>query len=401
MPRGNVANGDIALPTMVLLETALDNNVAVMARYAAEHGFALAPHGKTTMAPALFRRQLDAGAWGITVANMAQAEVAFGAGAQRVLVANEIVGRQDARSVVEAVSDGAHELYCLVDAVDGVELLDRNLAVAAMPGRLGVLVELGAPGGRSGARSEEAAVAVAQAVAASAHLRLAGVEGFEGTLAADRSPEALAKVDRYLEGLGRLALGLVGTGLVGSGPFLISAGGSKYFDRVAEVLGDKVLGGSLRHDAHDLVLVVRAGCYITHDHGIYAHASPLAAGPAGARLVAAIEVWAEVLSVPEPGLAIVGLGKRDAPYDSGLPVAVRLVRAEGGAPPEPLFGVTLSAMDDQHGYLRLGPAAASLAVGDRVGFGISHPCTAFDKWRTVLVVDDGYEVRDELRTWFH
>lgn len=399
MLRANVANGEIALPAMVLRETALNNNVRVMAHFANDHGFVLAPHGKTTMAPALFRRQLDAGAWGITVANMSQAQVAFKAGAQRVLVANEIVGVNDACELVESIHDTTCQIYCLVDSVDGVELLDRNLAAARMSGKLGVLVELGVPGGRSGARSEEAAVTVALAVAETAHLYLAGVEGYEGPLAADRSPEAIAKVDRFLNDLGHLALRLVDTvAIEGTGPvpFLVSAGGSRYFDRVAEVLGRM-----LRIPGHDMLLIVRAGSYITHDHGIYAHSSPLSAAPPGERLVAAIELWAAVLSVPEPSLAIVGLGKRDAPYDLGLPVALHLARAGEVAPPEPLSGMTLVAMDDQHGYLRLAPTAVPLGLGDRIGFGISHPCTAFDKWRKVLVVDDRYQVCEDFRTWFH
>ncbi|MGA3218194.1 MAG: hypothetical protein ABSE77_03795 [Acidimicrobiales bacterium] len=146
--------GDLLLPVMVLKESALDNNLRVMAAYARARGFDLAPHGKTTMAPELFRRQLEAGAWAITVANVAQANVAFGAGAARVLVANEIVGTADAAWAVGAVRGGDHELLCLVDSVYGVGLLDNNLGRAGMSGRLGVLVEVGFRGGRSGVRSE-------------------------------------------------------------------------------------------------------------------------------------------------------------------------------------------------------------------------------------------------------
>jgi len=418
---------DIALPAMLLKQSALENNIAVMAHYAAGHGFVLAPHGKTTMAPQLFRRQLEAGAWGITVANMAQAVVAFEAGAPRVLVANEIVSRPDARAVVDALAfpaplpagpslpdaipatasraasplrarsgGGQRELYCLVDSVAGVELLDRNLGLAGMADRARAFVELGVAGGRTGARSEDEAVAVAGAVGASTHLRLVGVEGYEGLLAPDRSPEALAKVDRYLDGLRRLTLRLADDGAFSTGgPVLVSAGGSRFFDRVAAVLGEKADYGS-----HDVRLVVRSGCYLVHDHGTYAEASPLAgAGHQGPGLVGALEVWADVLSVPEPGLVIVGLGRRDASFDLGLPVTLAVARRGGGV--EPLIGMALSELNDQHGYLHLAGTAAPLGVGDKVGFGISHPCTAFDKWRTILLVNDGYEIVERIATFFH
>jgi D-serine deaminase-like pyridoxal phosphate-dependent protein len=350
------------------------------------------------MSPQLFRRQLDAGAWAITVANMEQAAVAYSAGAARVLVANEVVGYADARAIVDAHAPGDRELYCLVDSVRGVELLDRNLGLAGMAGRLSVLVELGAPGGRTGARSEDEAAAVAEAIGASARLSLAGAEGFEGVFATDRSPESLAKVDRYLEGLRRLTVRLADAGAFSvGGPVLVSAGGSKYFDRVTDILGAKADYGG-----HDVRLVVRSGCYVVHDHGVYAETSPLAQrGRDGGGLMAALEVWADVISVPEPDLVIVGLGKRDVSYDLGLPVPLHVVRVGQGYV-EPFVGGTLSRLDDQHGYLRLGTGrAATVSVGDRIGFGLSHPCTAFDKWRTVLVVDDHYEVRDQIRTLFH
>jgi D-serine dehydratase len=395
----NAVLGDIALPAMLVKDTALENNLAVMKRYAADHGFLLAPHGKTTMAPKIFQRQLDAGAWAITVANMTQAAVAYQAGARRVLVANEVVSQADSRAVAEASAtrSGPRELYCLVDSVAGVQLLDRNLALAGMADRLGVFVELGVLGGRTGARGEDDAVAVARAVGTSAHLRLVGVEGYEGLLAPDRSPEALAKVDSYLDGLRRLTVRLAAAGAFSAdGPILVSAGGSRFFDRVAIVLG-----GTAQYGGHDVRLVVRSGCYAVHDHGTYAGASPLdGPGHEGPRLMGAIEVWADVLSVPEPGLVIVGLGRRDVSYDLGFPVTLRVARLDSGSV-EPMARMTLSQLNDQHGYLRVPPGPTPAKVGDRIGFGISHPCTAIDKWRTVFLVSDDYEIRDQIDTFFH
>jgi len=394
--QANVVLNDVSLPAMVLKETALENNLAVMARYSAENEFLLAPHGKTTMAPELFRRQLAAGAWGITVANTDQAAVAFRSGAARVLVASQVVGRAAGQAVVDQLDEGARELYCLVDSVPGVELLSANLERAGLHDRVGVFIELGVRGGRTGVRSSDQALAVAQAVAASPQLLLVGTEGFEGLLASDRSPAALETVDRYLDDLRSLTVLLAKEhAFPGPGPVLVSAGGSRYFDRVAQVLG------SGRYEGLEVRLVVRSGCYLVHDHGTYAGASPLVPGAwGGGSLVPALEVWAEVLSVPEAGHVIVGMGKRDVPYDIGLPIPLHLVRGHDGHL-EPCAGGDLTRLDDQHGYLQVSPGQAPVTPGDRIGFGISHPCTAFDKWREVLLVNDDYEVLDHIATFFH
>ena len=352
---------------MVLKQSALDNNVAVMARYAAEHHFDLAPHAKTTMAPDILRRQLEAGAWGITVANVQQARTAYDAGADRVVIANEVVGRADAAAMTDLVAAGDRAIYCLVDSVAGVELLEANLRAAGARRAVGALVELGTPHGRAGARTVGEAVQVAKAVSACRHLSLAGAEGYEGGLGSDRSYTTLAAVDAYLGTLRELTLTLANAGAFASTEPIVSAGGSKYFDRVAAVLGP---GAGFK--GLDVRLVVRSGCYVVHDHGLYEEASPLSASRATPGLVAALEAWAEVLSVPEPGLAIVGLGKRDVSFDFGLPTPLRIARARHDAAGE-LGHWAVTKLDDQHGYLKpRDDGAPLLAVGDRVEIGRAH-----------------------------
>jgi D-serine dehydratase len=352
---------DVALPLMVLRESAVAHNLRLMQAWCDARRVSLAPHGKTSMAPALIRRQLDAGAWAMTAATVAQLTVMREAGARRVLLANEIVG---APEIAWLERERAHtEVLCLVDSVEGVAALD-----AGVERPLRVLIELG--GGRAGCRTEEQAVAVADAVAASPRLVLAGVEGYEGTLGGDRSPATLAAVDAFLDRVSVLASALDARGAFADvDEVVLTAGGSVFFDRVAERLRPAL--------SLPVRVVVRAGSYVTHDDGVYAEATPLP------ELRAALELWARVLSCPEPGLAIAGFGKRDAPYDLGLPV----VRSPSG--------VTVEALNDQHAFLR-----GDLAVGDVVVCGISHPCTAFDKWPVLGVVDDGDVVIGAVDTRF-
>jgi D-serine dehydratase len=391
----SIAAGEVMLPTMALLDAAVEHNLAVMASLAQREGFLLAPHIKTTMCPDLVRRQLDAGAWGVTVANVAQARVAAELGAARIVIANEVLSRPDAEWLVSV--SGSVKVLCLVDSVDGVQTLDAALESSGCERAVSVLVEIGAGGGRAGVRTRAAARDVCRAAQTASNLRMAGVEGYEGAVGSRRSPADLAAVDGYLEELRAITVELADEGCFDAqGPVLVSAGGSKFFDRVISALGRNADFGG-----HATSLVLRSGCYIVHDHGLYEEVTPLGADVAEAdRLQPAIQVWAEVLSCPEPGLVIVGLGRRDASFDSGLPVLLAAVGRDERALRFDVSG-QLVKLDDQHGYLTVDPDDSSLRVGDRLVFGISHPCTTFDKWRDVLLLDQHQRVVEVLQTRFH
>jgi D-serine deaminase-like pyridoxal phosphate-dependent protein len=375
--------GPFSWPVMVLRRTALEHNLAALAAFCRRHGLAFAPHGKTTMAPSLFAAQLAAGAWGITVATAAQALACRAFGVPRVLLANELLDPEPLRWAVGEIERGA-EFLCYVDSVAGVAAMAQ--AVASAPGRssLPVLAELGHANGRTGCRSAAELVEVARAVAAAPRLELAGVAGYEGGL------PGTDEVAAYLAAMCAATRELSAEGLL-SESVIVTAGGSAYFDLVAEALGGSWLPG------HTVRTILRSGAYVTHDDGFYGERTPFHRRPEEGSLEAALEIWAQVTSTPEDGLAIAGMGKRDAPFDEGLPVPLRLRRRDGTV--VAAAGMRVARLNDQHAYLELrGPARP--VPGDLVCFGISHPCTAFDKWRFIPVVDDDHTVTDVLHTYF-
>ena len=384
---------ELAMPVMVLREADLAHNIAAMASYCAKAGVRLAPHGKTTMAPQLFARQLEAGAWGICAANLSQVRLYREFGVQRVLVANEVT---DSAAVgwlaAEMSADPGFDCYLYADSLDGVRLLEGGLRGGrARP--LPVLIELGQPGGRGGCRSTAEALAVASAVAASPVLRLAGVAGYEGSIGHDREPATLAAVAAFCRELRALA-GLLPPVPAGQDDYLVTVGGSAFFDVVVDELTAE--GGS----GPAPPVVLRSGAYVTHDHGFYARLSP-GVQPGGAgrgpALRPAIEVWTRVLSAPEPGLAIADAGRREAPVDQGTPVPLRIRRPDGET--RDASGMRVARLDDEHAYLRV-PPEDPVRPGDLVCLGISHPCTAFDKWQLIPVVDEDYRIVDVVRTFF-
>lgn len=391
----NVLAGDLPLPLAVIRESVLKANSAWMGAFTAANDLVIAPHGKTTMAPQLFDLQIADGAWAITVATVQQLQVCQRFGVRRVILANQPVGRQEIAACLAAVSDPGFTLYCLADSVEGVRLLAQAARENPPPADnpLRILVEIGFMGGRTGARSREEALAIARAASAAPGLQLAGFECFEGL------HSATAGADRLLDDLIAVAMAAEAEGLLGPEPMVLSAGGTSLFDRV----GEKLNAASF---TRPILKVLRSGCYLTHDSTSYAAAfqrivtETSLALPAGG-LEPALEVWAYVQSRPERGRSLLTVGKRDISYDSTMPVALRWFRP-GGAMTEPApmpAGHTVLALNDQHCHLGT-PEDSPLAVGDMVAFGIGHPCTTFDKWALLMLVDDAYRVTGAVRTFF-
>jgi D-serine deaminase-like pyridoxal phosphate-dependent protein len=399
--RRNLFTGGFTTPVLALSAEALEHNLALMETYTTRHGLDFAPHGKTSMAPQLFQRQLERGAWGITLAVPHQVRVARAFGVPRVFLANELVDAAALRRLAaELAADPDFVFVCYVDSVRGVELMDAALSEAAdaLPAgpasarRVDVVVELGAgEGARTGARTEAECAAIADAVAATGTLRLVGVAGYEGEV-----PEA--DPERVLAWLRRLTALLAdfdaagrftGTGL---DEVIVSAGGSAWFDAVATAFAEI---GELSLPVRKLL---RSGAYVSHDDGHYKHLTPFNRVPDEGALHPAFRLWAQVVSRPSPEQAFVNAGKRDAAYDLDLPEAQAVRDARTGEV-RGAEGIAVSGLSDQHGWVRTEPGA-DLEVGDWLGMGLSHPCTSFDKWQLIPVVTADGTVTDYVRTFF-
>ncbi|MGH8868333.1 MAG: alanine racemase [Actinomycetes bacterium] len=381
---------DLWQPVVVLDQDAIRHNVERMASWCATRGMSLAPHGKTTMAPQLWDRQLAAGAWGVTAANAAQARVMRRFGVPRVLIANEVVDPHGLAWLVDQLQAEDVEVLCCVDSVQGVERLEEALAAAGAERPQPVLVELGVPGRRTGCRDVDDLVALARRASRSGRLRVAGVEGYEGVLPQGRDLDEVAAARAFCAELTRAAERCEREGLLAGDERVVSGGGSAFFDLVADAVDEMAdLSAPVRP-------VLRSGCYLTHDHMSYERSSPWRSSSATDPLRPALVAYATVLSVPEPGLALAGMGKRDVPYDLDMPVVLGAYR-EGTR--TDVGEVTVTKLNDQHAFCATG-APPGLEVGDVLEMGLSHPCTTFDKWTMLPVVDSAGTVVDGVRTLF-
>lgn len=382
---------DVSLPALVLHREALEHNIRWMQSFVSNSGAELAPHGKTSMTPALFRRQLDAGAWGITLATAVQTRAAYAHGVRRVLMANQLVGKPNMALIAELLADPAFGFHCIVDHPDNVADLGAYFAACGL--RLNVMIEYGVVGGRCGCRSEAEVLALAEAIKAQPGLALTGIEGYEGVIHGDH---AVSGIREFAGSLVHLAVQLQDSAAFAIDKPIITASGSAWYDLIAESFDAQNAAGRF-------LSVLRPGSYVAHDHGIYKQAqccvldrrSDLHEG-----LLPALEVWAHVQSLPEPGFAVIAIGKRDVAYDAGLPVP--LLRYRAGVVPavgDDVSACTVTAVMDQHAFMTIAPGV-QLRVGDIISFGTSHPCLTFDKWRTGCLVDEQLNVIENMETCF-
>lgn len=388
-----ILDDEVSLPVAVLREHCIEHNLRWMQSFMARYGVKLAPHGKTTMSPALFHRQLEHGAWGITLATASQVNAAYHHGVRRILMANQLVGRGNMALIARIqAQDPDFSFCCIVDSAANIDALGHFFTEVGQ--RLRVLIEYGVPGGRTGVRD---AAQEAECLAALARwpgaLALIGVEVYEGVL------QQSDAIRGFLQQVLERTRALVAAQRFDEDTVLLSGAGSAWFDVVAEVFSGQDLGCTL-----DVVL--RPGCYLTHDVGIYRQAerriradNPVAR-EMGQSLLPALQLCAHVQSLPEPGRAIIALGKRDAAFDAGLPTVTLQARPGGfaGVRPAPEDWV-LTALMDQHAFMSV-PEGADLQVGDILIFDISHPCLTFDKWRQLLLVDEHYQVLGAVETLF-
>ncbi|WP_394138448.1 amino acid deaminase [Vibrio chagasii] len=381
---------DISLPVAIIKQSALTNNLNWMQSFADHHQVKLSPHGKTSMTPDFFRQQLENGAWGITVATPAQAEVAAMAGAKRIIMANQLVGKTNIAIVEQLIREFDVDFYCCVDSPVNVQQLSQHFANTEQT--LKVLIEFGVPGGRCGCRSPEEVLELAQTIQDAPALSLAGIEVYEGVIHGDNAEQ---DIRTFLKQALSSVESLESDGLITGQP-IITGAGSAWYDVVAECLANLT----------DYLAIIRPGCYAIHDTGIYLDAQSKVLQRAqvnqgyacelGGDLESALEVWAYVISRPEPTKLVIGLGKRDVAFDAGLPIAERGYRNGESIS---VKGLTATAVMDQHTFVET-DGSSEIEVGDMIAFSTSHPCLTFDKWRYIAISDDDYQVTNWVETCF-
>lgn len=394
----SLLNEDLAFPVAVIRRRILEHNARIMQQFIDRQGVWLYPHGKTSMCPAIFDVQLEHGARGITVANVLQAEVAITHGIKSVFIANQVVGRQDIIRLKQILINSPEcTVYLIVDSLENLRRLNLGLSNSLEKNQVFLLMEIGVPGGRTGVRTFDEAISLAQN-ARSLNLTFRGLEAFEGIFDPDKGSVSVKLVQNFLQRVTEIFSALEERSLFGNGELFLSAGGSSYYDIVSDVFGNLKVNRTVH-------TIIRSGCYVAHDDGMCQRALSFIRDrkivPDSYLLEPALEVWAQIQSRPEPALAFANAGMRDLSSDKDLPLVRKWYRPGHHKMPAVVEKkeVTVKALNDHHTHLTL-DQSCQLAVGDLIACGISHPCTTFDKWKYIFFVDEKYRVISLEKTWF-
>jgi D-serine deaminase-like pyridoxal phosphate-dependent protein len=340
---------DLDTPALIVDLDRLEANIGRMAAVAREGGKALRPHTKTHKTPEIARMQVAAGARGITVAKLGEAEVMAGAGFDDIFIANQIVGPIKLERLVPLAKRAR--------IIVGVDDAGAAQAIAEAAHRAGVTVEVRIEVDtglrRAGVRTVEAAADLAATIAETPGVRLDGLFTYEGHANAG-SPEERERTCRAAAEQMRSAAEAIQKR--GIDPGVLSVGSTAGAPTMTTETG---------------ISELRPGVYVFNDCGQMAR---------GARIAdCALTVLATVVSRPDTNTAIIDAGTKALSGDKGV---------EGSRHGRLLedADVVFDWANEEHGHLNLSGSSFRPRIGDQVRIVPFHACTATNMHDTVHAV---------------
>jgi D-serine deaminase-like pyridoxal phosphate-dependent protein len=382
----NIFTSDFLFPVLLLKESALKNNILNMKRFCDTHKVKLGPHVKTTMSPQLANLQLQNGAAWLTIANLQQLLVFKDFGFKDFFIANEVANDAALIQIGKINAAGEAKIAFCVDSSESAsrlaEICKKN------PGlKFEIFIEIGADNARAGLR-DLSKLEMILSILKIENIIIGGISGFEGALPkAGRSKKGLKAVAKFTD---KLLSALEISEKFCNRKLKLTAGGSAFFDVVAK---------NLSLDGKNEV-ILRSGGYLTHDHVHYEEIYPFK-NTHEFHFEPALELCSEVLSTPQPDLSLLNFGKRDVGNDLDNPVPLWKISASNrnlGISAAAPITAKITQLNDQHGFLQ--HRALDIKYADVIGLGISHPCTNFDKWKILFMVNEKYDVIDCIHTYF-
>jgi D-serine deaminase-like pyridoxal phosphate-dependent protein len=336
---------DVETPALLLDMGAVERNIAKMATFFEGRECRLRPHAKTHKLPMIARKQIEAGAIGVTCARLDEAEAMLCSGIESVLIANEIVGASKIRRLVRLSRLG--EIILCVDDIQNA----RNIsdAAGAIGGKMNVLVEVNVGMDRCGVLPGEPTLDFVREVSGLGHLVFRGLMGYEGGLFIEDRSEKERRCRESNAVLVETAK------LVEENGFpveIVSSGGSNTYGLTGAYPG---------------ITEVQVGSYVTMD----SHNREF-----GIDFEQALTVLTTVISRASADRLVVDAGKKAVSSDFGLPSFA-------------MPGLSIRMLCEEHGIVDIADPWMNIEIGDKLEIVPSHGCTTIPLHSEYVLVRDG------------
>jgi D-serine deaminase-like pyridoxal phosphate-dependent protein len=356
---------DVDTPALLVDSAVLRKNVGCMQEVADAFAVRLRPHTKTHKSPHIARLQVEAGAKGVTVAKVGEAEVFADAGLDDILIANQVIGHEKLRRLAQLA--GRVRMAVLVDSREGVEMLER--ALQGSDNSIDVLIEIDTGKGRCGVMNAAEIALLADLVAEAPSLQLRGVETHEGhvpgnaTSAATMEARATAAGRKLVE---------VAEALRGRGHAIedVSVGSTPAAPYTASVTG---------------VTEMRPGTYVFND------VNQMCIGQATPD-ECALSVLATVISRPTVDRAVLDAGSKSL-FAEPARQAFAYTDYHGFGYIRQAPAARITSLSEEHGVVELPEGTPFPRVGEKVEVIPNHVCPAVNLHEEFYIID-GDDVAD-------
>jgi D-serine deaminase-like pyridoxal phosphate-dependent protein len=345
VPPIGAPKSEIDTPALLINHEVLERNIHKMAGYFKGTNIRLRPHSKTHKNVQIAKKQIAAGAVGITCAKLGEAEALADGGIEDILIANQIIGPIKIARLAQLAK--RIRIAVAVDDPQNIQMLSD--AAVAEGVTIGCLVEVDNGMHRCGVQPGEPALALARQNAQSKGLALGGIQSYEGHL-----PNLMPLEEREVKTKAAMQLAVDSKKLIESHGIpapVISGGSTGTFRYSMQVPG---------------VNEIQAGSYVTMDATYRSK---------GADFESALTLLATVISRPNEGLAVIDAGMKAITQEFGWPTPL-------------VEGATIKGLSEEHGSMIVTGAARELKAGDKIEIVPSHGCTTINLHDNFYVMED-------------
>ena len=404
----NILKENVQFPILTMKESVFKKNIKSMNNFANYNGVSLAPHCKTSMCPQILKKLNDLNYWGFSAANNQQLSMLLEMGIKKIIIANLITNKSNIINLFKLIEKYgyAKKIYLCVDSTFGVNLLKELSIQYKFKHKLRILIETGFQNSRNGVRNLNSLnILTGKIIKLPSNFIFCGILFYEGAVSEKNYKKTINKVNKFISFSLKAFDYLLKNNFFSNEEIILSGGGSEYFDLIINSF-------QKYKNIKNIRLIIRPGTFIAYGHGHYLKSienidkrGTLFINKKNIKATnlfnPSLELWGHIISMQDSNRAILNFGKRDVHYDRGYPIPLSIYRKgklfQKINPKQNKYKIY--KMSDHHAFLYF-TNDQDIRIGDLIKLGVTHPCVTIDKWDFFYMIDEKYNVKEGLKTFF-